>query len=138
MDFVMGLPRTTSGHDGIWVIVDRLTKSTHFLAIRATYPLDKLAQSHVNEIVRLHGVPSTIVSDRDPRFTSRFWGALQKAFGTKLSLSIAYQPQTDGQINRISNLCLGCSVLSLIPSLHKLLVVKERGRSGQRFKIMLH
>ena len=73
MDFVMGLPRPTFGHDGIRVIVDRLTKSTHFLAIKATYSLDKLAQLYVNEIVRLHGVSTSIVSDRDPWFTFRFW-----------------------------------------------------------------
>ena len=72
MDFVMGLPRTSFGHDGIWVIVDRLTKSAHFLAIRATYSLDMLAHLYVNEIVRLHGVPISIMSDRDPRFISRF------------------------------------------------------------------
>ena len=72
MDFVMALPRTSFGHDGIWVIVDRLTKSAHFLAIRATYSLDKLAHLFVNEIVRLHGVPISIMSDRDPRFISRF------------------------------------------------------------------
>lgn len=101
MDFVIGLPRTSFGHDGIWVIVDRLTKSAHFLAIRATYSLDKLAHLFVNEIVRLHGVPISIVSDKDPRFTSRFWGALQKAFGTRLNLSTAYHPQTDGQTKRI-------------------------------------
>ena len=100
MDFVMGLPRTQAGFDAIWVIVDRLTKSAHFLPIRANYPLDKLAQLYIHEIVRLHGVPATIVSDRDPRFTSRFWGALQKAFGTRLCLSTAYHPQTDGQSER--------------------------------------
>ena len=83
MDFVMGLPRMQAGFDAIWVIVDKLTKSTHFLSIRATYPLEKLAQLYVQEIVRLHGVPLTIISDRDPRFTSRFWRALQKAFGTR-------------------------------------------------------
>ena len=72
MDFVMGLPMLTSGHDGIWVIVDRLTKSAHFLAIRATYSLDKLAQLYVNGIVQLHGVSISIVSDKDSSFTSRF------------------------------------------------------------------
>ena len=72
MDFVMGLPKAQASFDAIWVIVDRLTKSAHFLPIRATYPLEKLAQLYVQEIVRLHGVPSTIISDRDLRFTSRF------------------------------------------------------------------
>ncbi|KAL0433718.1 UNVERIFIED_CONTAM: hypothetical protein Slati_2706100 [Sesamum latifolium] len=73
MDFVVGLPRTLRKHDAIWVIVDRLTKSAHFLPIRQGDSLDKLARLYVAEIVRLHGVPVSIVSDRDPRFTSRFW-----------------------------------------------------------------
>ena len=70
MDFVMGLPRTPIGYDAIWVIVDRLTKSAHFLPIRANYSLERLAQLYIQKIIRLHGIPSTIVSDRDPRFTS--------------------------------------------------------------------
>ena len=74
MDFVMGLPRASSGYGTIWVTVDRLTKSAHFLPIRANYPLEKLAQLYIQEIVRLHGIPSTIISDRDPRFTSQLWG----------------------------------------------------------------
>ena len=100
MDFVSGLPKARSGHDAIWVIVDRLTKSSHFLAIRMTDSLDKLARMYVREIVRLHGVPVTVVSDRDPRFTSRFWNSFQQAMGTKLSLSTAFHPQTDGQSER--------------------------------------
>ena len=100
MDFVMGLPRNPAGYDSIWVIVDRLAKFAHFLPIRFTYPLEKLAQLYIQEIVKLHGVPSTIISDRDPRFTSWFWGALQKIFGTKLYLSTAYHPQTDGQTKK--------------------------------------
>ena len=75
MDLMMGLPRTPAGYDTIWVIVDRLTKSTHFLPIRANCHLEKLAHLYIQEIVRLHGVPSTIILDRDPRFTSRFWEA---------------------------------------------------------------
>ena len=100
MDFVMGLPRMPTGYDAIWVIVDRLTKFAHFLPIRANYPLERLAQLYIQEIIRLHGIPLTIISNRDPRFTSRFWGALQEAFGTKLCLSTAYHPQTDGQTER--------------------------------------
>jgi hypothetical protein len=100
MDFVCGLPRTSTNHDAIWVVVDRLTKSTHFISIRMNYSLDKLVEIYVNEIVRLHGVPVSIVSDRDPRFTSRFWGSLQKALGTKLNFSTAFHPQTDGQSER--------------------------------------
>ncbi|KAL0291840.1 UNVERIFIED_CONTAM: Transposon Ty3-G Gag-Pol polyprotein [Sesamum radiatum] len=100
MDFVVGLPRTFRKHDAIWVIVDRLTKSAHFLPIRQGDSLDKLAELYVAEIVRLHGVPVSIVSDRDPRFTSRFWGSLQKALGTKLHFSTAFHPQTNGQSER--------------------------------------
>jgi hypothetical protein len=100
MDFVCGLPRTSKNHDAIWVVVDRLTKSAHFIPIRMNYSLDKLAKLYVNEIVRLHGVPVSIVSNRDPRFTSRFWGSLQKALGTKLNFSTAFHPQTDGQSKR--------------------------------------
>ncbi|VVA20331.1 PREDICTED: Transposon, partial [Prunus dulcis] len=72
MDFVFKLPRTVNKHDGVWVIVDRLTKSAHFLLVRANYTLNKLAKIFIHEIVRLHGVPVSIVSDRDPQFTSRF------------------------------------------------------------------
>jgi hypothetical protein len=100
MDFVCGLPRASKNHDAIWVVVDRLTKSAHFIPIRMNYSLDKLAEIYVNEIVRLHGVPVSIVSDRDPRFTSRFWGSLQKALGTKLNFSTAFHPQIDGQSER--------------------------------------
>ena len=76
MDFVIGLPRTQRQHDAIWVIVDRLTKFAHFLPINVEDSLEKLAQLYVDEIVRLHGVPVSIVSDRDPGFTSRFWPSL--------------------------------------------------------------
>ena len=100
MDFVVGLPRTRRKHDAIWVIVDRLTKSAHFLPIRISQPLESLADLYIREIVRLHGVPTSIISDRDPRFTSRLWGQLQSALGTKLKFSIAFHPQTDGQSER--------------------------------------
>ena len=100
MDFVTGLPRTRRQHDAIWVIVDRLTKSAHFLPVSNDEPLDKLAQLHVEDIVRLHGVPISIVSNRDPRFTSRFWSSFQDAMGTRLHFSIAFHPQTDGQSER--------------------------------------
>jgi len=100
MDFVTHLPRTFRGHDTIWVIVDRLTKSAHFLAMNLRMSRAKLAQLYIKEILRLHGVPSSIVSDRDPRFTSRFWQTLQEALGTKLTMSSAYHPQIDGQLER--------------------------------------
>ena len=100
MDFVTGLPRTQRGHDAIWVIVDRLTKSAHFIATNNTYSLERYAQLYVDEIVRLHGVPVSIVSERDPCFTSRFWPKLQDAMGTRLHFSTAFHPQTDGQSER--------------------------------------
>ena len=72
MDFVVSLSCTEASHDAIWVIVDRLTKSVHFLAICNIFSLERLAKLYINEIVKLHGVPVSIMSDRDPRFTSLF------------------------------------------------------------------
>jgi len=92
MDFMVGLPRTPKGLDCIWVIVHRLMKSSHFIPINIRYSLERLTSLYVSEIVRLHGFPSSIVFDRDPRFTSRFWKSLHVALGTKLRLSSAYHP----------------------------------------------
>ncbi|GJR58185.1 hypothetical protein Tco_1500347 [Tanacetum coccineum] len=100
MDFVSGLPRTPSGYDSIWVIVDRLTKSAHFLPMKKTDSIEKLAQLYLKEIVCKHGVPTSIISDRDSLFTSRFWKSLQEAMGTQLDMSTAYHPETDGQRER--------------------------------------
>ncbi|GJR13794.1 putative reverse transcriptase domain-containing protein [Tanacetum coccineum] len=100
MDFVTKLPKSSSGHDTIWVVVDRLTKSAHFLPIREDYKTEKLAKIYTNEIVARHGVPVSIISDRDGRFTSHLWQAFQKALGTRLDMSTAYHPQTDGQSER--------------------------------------
>ena len=100
MDFVSGLPQMQFGHDSRWVIIDRLTKSAHFLPIKKISSMEKLAKLQVKDIVRLHSAPATIVSDRDPRFTSRFWPSLQTILGTKLKFSIAFHLQTDGQSKR--------------------------------------
>ena len=100
MDFVTGLPRTQRQNDAIWEIVDRLTKSAHFLLVNVEDSLEKLAKLYVDEIVRLHGVPVSIVSYRDPRFTSRFWPSLQTTLGTRLHFSTTFHPQTDGQSER--------------------------------------
>jgi hypothetical protein len=100
MDFVVGLPKAPSRQDAIWVIVNRLTKCAHFLPIKVIDSMDNLAELYVREIVRLHGVPISIVLDGDPRFTLRFWEKLQSAMGTKLNFSTAYHPQTDGQSER--------------------------------------
>ena len=100
MDFVMKLPRTKNGHDAIWIIVDRLTKSARFIPIRGDYDIEKLAKIYIDEVVTKHGVPLSIISDRDGRFTSELWEHLHKALGTQLNLSTAYHPQTDGQSER--------------------------------------
>ncbi|KAM0054415.1 putative nucleotidyltransferase, Ribonuclease H [Helianthus debilis subsp. tardiflorus] len=100
MDFVTGLPRSQRGNDTIWVIVDRLTKSAHFLAIKETDKFSTLADIYMKEVVLRHGVPTSIISDRDARFTSELWRAMHKAFGSRLDMSTAYHPQTDGQSER--------------------------------------
>ncbi|KZV30446.1 Gag protease polyprotein [Dorcoceras hygrometricum] len=101
MDFVVGLPRTLHGYNSIWVIVDRLTKSAHFLPVNTTYSMNKYAELYIREIVRLHGIPVFIVSDRDPRFTLVFWRSLHRALGTKLAFSTAFHPRTDSQSDRV-------------------------------------
>ncbi|GJW09186.1 putative reverse transcriptase domain-containing protein [Tanacetum coccineum] len=101
MDFITKFPRSKSGHDTIWAIVDRLTKSAHFLAIREDYSTERWARIYIGEIVARHGVPVSIISDRDGRFTSRCWQTMQKALGTRLDMSMAYHPQTDGQSERM-------------------------------------
>ncbi|KAL4282674.1 hypothetical protein GQ457_16G021220 [Hibiscus cannabinus] len=98
MDFVMGLPMTPSKKDSVWVIVDRFTKCAHFLPVHTTYTYDKLAELYIREIVRLHGVPKSIVSDRDPKFTSRFWESLHTTLGSRLNFNTSYHPQTDGHL----------------------------------------
>ncbi|KAK8617479.1 hypothetical protein V6N13_080395 [Hibiscus sabdariffa] len=101
MDFVTGLPVTPSKKDSVWVIVDRFTKCAHFLPVHTTYTYDKLAELYIREIVSLHGVPKSIVSDRDPKFTSRFWESLHTALGSRLNFSTSYHPQSDGQSERV-------------------------------------
>ncbi|KAL0537135.1 hypothetical protein IC582_026105 [Cucumis melo] len=102
MDFITGLPRTLRGFTVIWVVVDRLTKSAHFVPGKSTYTASKWAQLYMSEIVRLHEVPVSIVSDRDACFTSKFWKGLQTAMGTRLDFSTAFHPQTDGQTERLN------------------------------------
>ncbi|GJZ66412.1 putative reverse transcriptase domain-containing protein [Tanacetum coccineum] len=97
MDFVTKLPKTSTGHDAIWVIVDRLTKSAHFIPIRATDSMETLTRLYIKEIVSRHGIPISIISDSDNYFTSRFWQSLQNALGTQLDISTTYHPETDGQ-----------------------------------------
>ena len=101
MDFVSGFPLTQRKHDSVWVIVDRLTKSTHFLPVRLDYSMDRLAELYVNEIVRLHGIMLLIVFDHDPQFTSRFWKELQSTLGNRLNFSTSFHAQADGQSERV-------------------------------------
>ena len=100
MDFVVGLPKTMGKYDSIWVIVDRLTKSAHFIPDKVTYNAKKLAKLNIAEIVQLHGVPLSIISDRGTQFTSKFWRTLHDELGTRWDLSTAFHPQTDGQSER--------------------------------------
>ena len=104
MDFITGLPRTRSGYDSIWVVVDRLTKVAHFIPVKTTYTSAKLAKIYMTRIVCLHGVPRTIVSDRGTQFTSKFWNQLHETLGTRLEFSTAFHPQTDGQTERVNQI----------------------------------
>ena len=102
MDLITQLPRTHDGHDAIAVFVDKLTKLAHFVPTQTTVDAPQLAELCFQHVVRHHGLPRTIISDRDPRFVSRFWRALWSCMGTQLSLSTAFHPQTDGQTERVN------------------------------------
>jgi hypothetical protein len=104
MDFIVGLPRTTKGFDSIWVIVDRLTKIAHFLPVKVKYTVATYAELYIARILSLHGIPKTIVSDREPQFVFKFWEVLHKAMGTKLLHSSAYHPLTSGQTERVNQI----------------------------------
>jgi transposase InsO family protein len=101
MDFIVGLPRTRSGYDSIWVVVDRLTKSAHFIHVKTSYSSAILAVLYMSRIVCLHGVPKKIVSDRGTQFTSDFWQQLHEALGMHLNFSSAYHSQIDGQTEKL-------------------------------------
>jgi len=100
MNFVVGLPRNQWRIDVVWVIVDRLTKSAHFIPMMTTYSSEQLARIYICEIIRLHGVPLSIISDRGTQFTSRFWRAVQQKLDTRVKLSKTFHPETDGQSQR--------------------------------------
>ena len=104
MDLITQLPSTKRGNDAIVVFVDKLTKLVHYAACKTAVSAPQLASIFFHEWVRHHGVPSSIISDRDPRFTSNFWRALWNKMGTKLAMSTAYHPQTDGQTERATAL----------------------------------
>ena len=96
MDFIVGLPKTAKGYDSIWVVVDRLTKSAHFIPVKTGYKSHQYAELYIARVVSLHGVPKTIISDRGSQFVARFWEQLQASLGTQLIRSSGYHPQTDG------------------------------------------
>ena len=100
MDFIICLPKSKRHFDSIWVIVDRMTKSAHFLPVKTSYSAEDYAKLYICEMVKLHGVPLSIISDRGTQFTSHFWKSFQKGLGTKLKLGTAFHPQTDGQAER--------------------------------------
>jgi hypothetical protein len=104
MDFIVGLPNTSRHHDSIWVIVDRLTKIAHFLPVHTTQKTEKYVEIYIHQIVRLHGIPRTIVLDREASFVARFWEQLQKSLGTTVIRNSAYHPQTDGQTERVNQI----------------------------------
>ncbi|GJV84206.1 putative reverse transcriptase domain-containing protein [Tanacetum coccineum] len=100
MDFITKLPKTSNEHDIIWVIIDHLTKSAHFIPTRETNSMETLTRLYIKEIVSRHGMLISIISDRDSHFTSRLWQSLQSALGTQLDMSTAYHPETGGQSER--------------------------------------
>jgi transposase InsO family protein len=98
------LPRTQSGYDSVWVIVDRLTKVAHFIPVKTTYSGPQLVELYISRIVCLHGVPKKIMSDRGTQFTLKFWERLHETLDTQLPFSSAYHPQTDGQTERVNQI----------------------------------
>ncbi|GKE83153.1 putative reverse transcriptase domain-containing protein, partial [Tanacetum coccineum] len=139
MDFITKLPKSSHGFNTIWVIMDRLTKSAHFLPIRENDPLDKLARLYLNMIVSRHGLPVSIIYDRDGRFTSNFWRSFQKALGTDLSMSTGYHPEPDGQSERtiqtLEDMLLGEAQLTgpklIQETTEKIILIKQRIQAAQ-------
>jgi hypothetical protein len=111
MDFIVGLPRTSRGYNSIWVIMDRLTKSAHFIPVATTYRVRQYAELYISHIVHYHGIPKTIISDRGFIFVAHFWEQLHECLGTHLIKSSAYHPrQIDRQSESIKSSRI-CSVL---------------------------
>jgi hypothetical protein len=104
MDFIIGLPLIPRKHDSIWVIVDRLTKTAHLIPVHTTYSAERYAEIYIDLIVRLNGVPKTILSDRGTQFVARFWAQVHESLGTKLIHSSSYHPQTNGQTERVNQI----------------------------------
>jgi transposase InsO family protein len=104
MDFIVALPRTSRGYNSIWVIVDRLTKSAHFIPIATTYRVGQYAKLYISDIARYHSIPKTIISDRGSIFVAHLWEQLHECLGTHLIRSSAYHPKIDGQMERVNQI----------------------------------
>jgi transposase InsO family protein len=104
MDFIIGLPRTNKKHDSIMVVVEKLTKATHFFHVNTTHTTANIVEIFMKDIARLHGISRTIFSDRDTKFTSNFWRVFFKGFGTNINFITAYHPRTDGKIERFNRI----------------------------------
>jgi hypothetical protein len=102
MDFITGLPRTSKQHDSIMVVVENLMKATHFISLKTTHKEMDVADICMKEVARLHGISKTILSDRDPKFTSNFWKGLFKGFIMNLNFSTTYHPKSDGHTKRVN------------------------------------
>ncbi|GJW98939.1 putative reverse transcriptase domain-containing protein [Tanacetum coccineum] len=130
MGFVTKLPKSPQGHDTIWVIVDRLTESAIFTPMRETDSMEKLARLYIKEVVARHGIPVSIICDRDPRFASHFWRSLQKALGTSLDMSTAYHPKTDRQSKRtiqtLEDMIRACVIDFGNKTTEKIIQIKQR------------
>ena len=106
MDFIFGLPKSLYGNTGIWTIVDRFSKQAHFIPVKKTIKAPHMANLFIAQIFKYHGLPKSIVSNRDPRMTSLFWKGLFENMGTRLDFSSAYHPQTDGQSEIVNSIVL--------------------------------
>jgi hypothetical protein len=104
MDFITGLPKTQRQHDSIMVVVDKLSKSAHFIPVKSTYKAINITEIFMKEIFRLHGIPKMVISDRDVKFTSNFWKELFAGLETNLNFSTSYHPQTDGQTKHTNHI----------------------------------
>ncbi|CAI7905246.1 unnamed protein product [Closterium sp. NIES-54] len=102
LDFITELPSTSRGHDSILVVIDKFSKMGHFIPTNATATAEATARLFFDRIITIHGIPATLISDRDPKFTSKLWKELMGLLGTKLAMSSAYHPQTDGQTERLN------------------------------------